>query len=168
MKRILKIATLITMALAITTSAMAQQQTKAPGKAKLTPEEVAQVQAKDIAYELGFGNELTDKFITTFCKYRMEMREANIQKKEASKGVDRNNMTEEQFETKIKAQFAHSRKVVDIREKYYNEYRKFLNPRQIERVYEIEKKQSEKIKKQQQMRKNKKANKPNQTQKRTK
>ena len=83
----------------------------------------------------------------------MEIREASKAKKAVNKGVDRNNMTEAQVEAGIKAQFAHTRKVVDIREKYYAEYRKFLNPRQIERVYELEKKQADKIKRQQQQRK---------------
>lgn len=152
MKKLFKMVAMLTAALAICSAAVAQEPAK-PKKEKLTPEQVAQVQAREIAYTLGLDDKTCEKFIQTFCAYRMEIREASKAKKAVNKGVDRNNMTEAQVEAGIKAQFAHTRKVVDIREKYYAEYRKFLNPRQIERVYELEKKQADKIKRQQQQRK---------------
>ena len=77
-------------------------------------------------------------------------------------------MDYEQVEQSIKAQFAHSRKAIDIREKYYGEFRKILNPRQIQRVYELEKHQSEKMKAQQKERKVKKDKKNKKNPKRNK
>ena len=154
MKNILKTLTLATLSLMLCTSAVAQN-TKNK-KQKRTPEQVATVQAKDIAISLGFDDATTEQFTKTFCNYRMEMRNANIEKKAVNKGVARKDMTDEQVEQSIKAQFAHSRKAIDIREKYYGEFRKILNPRQIQRVYELEKRQSEKMKAQQKERKAKK------------
>ena len=39
----------------------------------------------------------------------------------------------------IEARFSRSEKVLAIRKKYYKEYRRFLTPKEIERVYELEK-----------------------------
>ena len=38
----------------------------------------------------------------------------------------------------VKADFAQGRKILDIREKYYKAYSKFLTPKQIQRVYDME------------------------------
>lgn len=46
--------------------------------------------------------------------------------------------TEAESEQAIKARFEHSRKILDIRQKYYEEYSKFLTQKQIKRVYELE------------------------------
>lgn len=40
-------------------------------------------------------------------------------------------LTDAEIEKQIKDQFAQSRKILDIREKYYNEFRKILSPKQI-------------------------------------
>ena len=48
-------------------------------------------------------------------------------------------LTDAEIEKNIKERFARSRKLIDIREKYYGVYRDFLSPKQIQRVYELEK-----------------------------
>ena len=165
MKKILKTLALATLALALCTNIYAQEQKPAPKKPKMTPEQMATIQAKDIAMNLGFDDATTEKFVKTFCDYRAEIRTANKAKQEAAPKISRKDMTEQQVEEQIKMQFTTSRKIVDIREKYYGEFRKYLNPRQIQRVYELEKKQTEKMKAQQAMRKaynkNGKGGKPN-------
>lgn len=158
MKNVFKTLALATLALAFCATTYAQEQKPAPKKPKMTPEQVATIQAKDIAMSLGFDDATTEKFVKTFCDYRAEIRTANKAKKEATPKVARKDMTEQQVEEQIKMQFATSRKIVDIREKYYGEFRKYLNPRQIQRVYELEKRQSEKIKMQQTQRKAQKKN----------
>lgn len=52
--------------------------------------------------------------------------------------------TDEQAETNILADFATSRKILDLRERYYAEFRKILPPLQIRRMYAIEKENAEK------------------------
>ncbi|MBQ2797597.1 MAG: hypothetical protein IJF01_07695 [Tidjanibacter sp.] len=161
MKNIVKTLALAALTLAFCTSAVAQEAKPKPKKEKMTPEQVATIQAKDIAHSLGLDDATTEKFTKTFCAYRMEIRQANQEKKVIVKGVPRKDMTEQQVEEQIKAQFAHSHKVISIREKYYGEFRKCLNPRQIQRVYELEKRQSEKMKAQQKQRKEQKKAKAN-------
>lgn len=156
MKNILKIAA-VAFALLCTTATFAQEVKNKQPKQKVTPEQVATSQAKEIALSLGLDDATTAKFTTSFVNYRMEIREANKVRRSATpKKVAKKDMTEEQVEAQLKAQFAHSRKVLDIREKYYKEYSKYLNPRQIQRVYELEKRQTEKMKAQQKQRKEQK------------
>ena len=154
MKNILKIA-VAALAILCTTATFAQEAQNKQPKQKLTHEQIATTQAQQIAYELGMSDATTAKFVTTFVNYRMEIREAR--KSTTPKKVSKD-MNDQQVEEVINAQFANSKKVLEIREKYYKEYRKFLNPRQIQRVYELEKRQTEKMKAQQKQRKANKKN----------
>ena len=51
------------------------------------------------------------------------------------------------MEQAIKARFAQSRKILDVREKYYNEFRKILSPKQIMKIYQTEKSNANKFRK---------------------
>ena len=48
-------------------------------------------------------------------------------------------MTNEEAEKVLKARFAHSQKILDLRQKYYAIYSEFLTQHEIRRVYELEK-----------------------------
>ncbi|MDE6151407.1 MAG: hypothetical protein K2G12_05405, partial [Prevotella sp.] len=56
-----------------------------------------------------------------------------------SRGKGSADMTDAEVEQALKGRFEHSQKILDIRQKYYKEYSKFLSQKQIKRVYEIEK-----------------------------
>ena len=58
-----------------------------------------------------------------------------------------NRPTDAEVEQAIKARFAQSRKILDVREKYYNEFRKFLSPKQIQKMYNMEKHNGDKFRK---------------------
>ena len=51
------------------------------------------------------------------------------------------------MEQQIEARFAQSRKILDIRERYYKEFRKMLSPKQIMKIYQTEKSNANKFKK---------------------
>ena len=48
-------------------------------------------------------------------------------------------LTDEQVEKRILDNFAQSRAILDVREQYYNQFRKILTPTQINRIFEDEK-----------------------------
>ena len=48
-------------------------------------------------------------------------------------------LTDEQIEQRILDNFAQSRAILDAREQYYKEFRKFLTPSQINQIFEDEK-----------------------------
>ena len=45
-------------------------------------------------------------------------------------------MTDEDIDKMMRNRFLQSRKTLDIREKYYDEFRKFLSPKQVQKIYD--------------------------------
>lgn len=56
-------------------------------------------------------------------------------------------LTDAEIAKQIKDQFAQSRKLLDIREKYYTEFSKVLSQKQVTRIYQMEKSNANKFKK---------------------
>lgn len=88
-------------------------------------------------------------FITTYERYRQELCAAHekyhrIKPRKQENGT-LTRLTDEQVKKNIENSFALSQSILDIRRKYYAEYLTFLTPRQIERLYELEKKDGERI-----------------------
>ena len=85
----------------------------------------------------------TAKFKPVYTKYMEEMRAV----RDMNPRAPRSTLTDAEVEQVIKARFAQSRKMLDIREKYYNEFRKFLSPKQIQKMYNMEKRIGDKMRK---------------------
>lgn len=45
-------------------------------------------------------------------------------------------LTDAEIEARIENRFAHNRKMLDIREKYYKELKQILTPRQLQKIYD--------------------------------
>ena len=84
------------------------------------------VQNNVISYDTG-----TKKFVETFCAYQQEMWALGPKHKDEP-------TNDEEAEQAIKERFERSQQILDLREKYYAEYSKFLTPLQIQRVYKME------------------------------
>ena len=91
---------------------------------RMTREQLAEFQAEYIAKELEMDDMTTQQFIKTFCQFQKDI----------------STCTDEEAEQAIKERFAHSQKILNLRQKYYEEYSKFLSQKQIGRVYELERK----------------------------
>lgn len=100
---------------------------------RMTREQLAETQAKYIAKEMEMDDATAEKFTATFCQFQKEIWALGPRPGRESSGPS-------DAETKqiIAARFAHSQKILDLRKKYYAEYSKFLTQKQIERVYELE------------------------------
>ncbi len=98
-------------------------------------EQWAAVQAKHIANRLALDDATTEKFVKAFCEYQQELW-AVVPKD--GKGNKSYKMTDAEAEKSIKDAFDQSQKRLDIKRKYYDVYRKFLSPKQIKRVYEMD------------------------------
>lgn len=131
-----------------------------------------EAQCNMIIRELALDDATTEKFRKVYNEYLKELRSTynskldnlkcpycgrencdgtgcpgpNDEQKESYKRVGKNLPTDTEVEARIKARFAQSRKILDIREKYYKEYRKFLSPKQIQRIYTVEKRCKNKMK----------------------
>ena len=130
MKKIFNVMMLVIAMTMFTVSSFAQAPNK---KQRLTREQLSEKQAKYIANDLALDDETTAKFINTYTQCQKEIWALG----QRPRRNDNNN--EEQIEQNIKKRFEMSEKILDIRQKYYNEYSKFLTQKQIQRVYEVEK-----------------------------
>lgn len=107
--------------------------------------QLATSQASEIASELNLNDELKQKFTDIYVKCQKEMW-ASFPDKKLGKAHDKSKeLTDQQAEEIIKARFAHKRKMDEIQERYYKQYRKILTPVQILKVYDLERKQMRKM-----------------------
>ena len=126
MKSLMKINLVALMVIAFCTIGMAQNE-----KQRMSREQLAEKQAKHIAQELSFDEATTQHFIETYCACQQEVWALGPRQKAET-------VTEEEAEQVIKERLERSRAVLDLREKYYEEYSKFLTQKQILRVFELE------------------------------
>ena len=103
---------------------------------RLSREELAEKQARHIAHELALDDATTEKYVATYKAYQQEVWALGPRVKRLQ--VD--TATEAEAEQANKARMEQSQKILDLREKYYKEYSKFLTQKQIERAYELEQK----------------------------
>lgn len=104
-------------------------------KQRMSREQLAEVQARHIAQQLAFDDETTAKFVDTYSRCQKEIWTLVPLKK----GVRGAAKTDTETEEAIESRFERSQKLLDIRKKYYKEYSEFLTPKQIQRVYSLEK-----------------------------
>lgn len=123
----------------ITVSANAQN----ADKQRMTREQMIETQAKHIASELALDDNTYKKFITTYTNYKKEL--WTTAPRRPKKHTDASE-TEEQAAQNMQRRFEQSQKVLDIRNKYYKEFSKFMTQKQIEQMYDKERKIMKRLK----------------------
>ena len=137
----------------------AQNKDNKTNKQRPTPEQMIQRQANQMVTTLMLDDATAAKFTPVYEKYLKELRECRMMNRkprtekaqgtetEAKKEGQRPSMTDAEIATMLKNQFAQSRKMLDVREKYYNEFSKILSQKQIMKIYQQEKSNANKFKK---------------------
>ena len=123
MKRFIKSMLIMLCMFIGTTTAFAQTNNH---QQRISREQLAQVQAKRIAAELKLDDAKTDRLVRTYCACQREIWALGKR------------LTPRAGHSEMKERFARSQKILDIREKYYDEYSKFMTDEQIEQMYRIE------------------------------
>lgn len=126
-----------------------------PERRQFNREQMQAMQVNQIIKGLALDDATAAKFAPVYKSYMEEMRATRTMNARKSDGkqnaTDKKTPkpvpTDAEVEQSIKARFAQSRKMLDIREKYYNELRKFLTPKQIQKMYNMEKRNGEKFRK---------------------
>ncbi|MCR4736751.1 MAG: hypothetical protein K5846_01160 [Bacteroidales bacterium] len=131
MKKLHIIILLISALLICGTSVTAQNN----DKQKMTREQLAEAQARHIAQDasLVFNDAVTKQFIQTYCAYQKEIWALGPRIPEVT-----DSMTDEEVDRILKSRFERSEKILAIREKYYKKYSEFLTPKQVQRVFELD------------------------------
>ena len=131
MTRIIRTLLIVIMMVASNVVAIAQQPNR---QQQVSREQLAEIEAKHIAHELAFSDAVSGKFVATYCNYKKDIWALGPRLRPNRRGV----ASEQDNEERIKQRFARSEKILNIRQKYYKEYSKFLTQTQIEKVYEQE------------------------------
>ena len=109
----------------------------AQAKQRLSREQLAERQARHIAQKLALDDKTTKLFTDTYCQYQNEEGEQK-KKKEKKPETNAAESGEEKSERQIKAQFAHSQKILDLRQKYYGINSTVLTHNHIQQGYQLE------------------------------
>lgn len=142
MKRIFNLLLLVVAFVAFSTPTFAQD-----NKQRKSREQMVEAQAQHIAKEMAFDDATSARFVKTFCEYQKEVWALGPRQKPQHKG-DAQAQSDAAAEKAMKERFAHSQKILDLREKYYGEYSKFLTQKQIQRVYQLERQMMQRLSKQ--------------------
>ena len=126
-------------------------------KQRPTQQQMMQMQVDQMVKTLMLDDATAAKFTPVYEKYLKELRECRMMNQkprtEKAKATDANakkerpSMTDDEIATMLRNQFTQSRKMLDVREKYYNEFSKILSQKQILKIYQQEKMNANKFKK---------------------
>ena len=84
------------------------------------------------------NEEQAQQFATLYKAYNKQMRAIHDQYRHERPAAG-TTLTDEQIEQRILDNFAQSRAILNVREQYYQKFRKFLTPSQINQIFEDEK-----------------------------
>lgn len=107
-----------------------------------TMEQISEMQSRRIVDELGLDDKTAVKFTDVYKKYMKEMNDLRLKympKKSDMKKDEPNkpkSFTDAEVDKMMRNRFTQARKMLDIREKYYNEFRKFLSAKQVQKVFD--------------------------------
>ena len=128
-------------------NAQHHDKSKHPGRKRMTIEQMTDMQAKRIIGELGLDDKTAAKFTDVYRKYMTEMDDlrkegmdfrmrGRMQKGDTLAKMKIQMPTDAEVDKMMRNRFKQSREMLDIREKYYDEFRKFLSPKQVQKVYD--------------------------------
>lgn len=106
-----------------------------------TMEQIIQMQSQRIVDELGLDDKTAAKFAEVYKKYMKEMDDLRKQYMPVKSDFKKDkpsmpkSLTDAEVDKMMRDRFAQARKMLDVREKYYDEFRKFLSPKQVQKVY---------------------------------
>lgn len=104
---------------------------------KMSREQLAEVQGREIASALSLNDADTKKFVELFSQCQKEIWAAAPPPCHRDKN-GKNELSEKEAEKIIKDRFSHKKKINAIQEKYYSKYSSFLTQRQILQAYDLE------------------------------
>lgn len=113
------------------TDQTADSRSDVPRKQRMSRLQLAELQANRTAKQLQLDEATTKKYIKTYC----EMMEEIWKIAPRDKG---NSDSEEEAKKAMEQRFERSKKILQLREKYYKIYSTFLTPKQIQLAYRLE------------------------------
>ena len=115
-----------------------KEQVERRGRKRMTMEQMVNMQANNIIGDLGLDDKTSAKFKDVYAKYMKEMNDLRKEymPKRPEAGKKPSMPTDAEVDKMMRDKFKVGRKMLDLREKYYDEFRKFLSPKQVQKVYD--------------------------------
>ncbi|MGL4851473.1 MAG: hypothetical protein ACRC3Z_02295 [Phocaeicola sp.] len=137
-----KICILATALLFVSQFSLSAQTPEIPAKKTITPEEREVKMTERVAQQLLLSDADAAKFTPLYKKYMEEMRALHPARKSpkspenVTDGIKEEKVapTDAEIKKATKERFAQQRKMIDLQEKYYNEFSKFLTAKQVEKI----------------------------------
>ena len=119
-------------------NAQDNEQGKKRSRKRMTMEQMVDMQSRKIIGDLGLDDKTAARFTDVYAKYMKEMNDLRKEymPKRPEAGKKPSMPTDAEVDRMMRDRFKQSRKMLDIREKYYDEFRKFLSPKQVQKIYD--------------------------------
>jgi hypothetical protein len=99
---------------------------------------ILQAKLEEIRHSLKLEQPEMEQFRPVYIRYEEEISSLNFRDQERLMRVNPDSLTTEEAEKMVLKQLQNARKIINIREKYYHEFKKILTPQQIIRLYQTE------------------------------
>ena len=119
-------------------NAQDNEQGKKRSRKRMTMEQMVDMQSRKIIGDLGLDDKTAARFTDVYAKYMKEMNDLRKEymPKRPEAGKKPSMPTDAEVDKMMRDRFKQSRKMLDIREKYYDEFRKILSPKQVQKIYD--------------------------------
>ena len=104
----------------------------------LLHERLIQARLGEIKHRLQLDQATFDQFRSIYLKYNREITEIDFRKMARLMKVEADSLSAEEADQLIVNQLEGAKKMIEIREKYYKEFRTILTPQQIIKLYQTE------------------------------
>ncbi len=97
-----------------------------------------QIKLNEIGRELNLSPDRLERFRPVYMRYDFEKTNSKIRLAKGLMRVNPDSLTEDEAERLVRDQLVNARRQIEIREKYYDEFRKVLTAKEIVRLYQCE------------------------------
>lgn len=108
-------------------------------------ERIVQAKLREIRVNLKLDQVAFDQFRPVYLKYERELSSIDFREMARLIRVDADSLTAEQADRLIVTQLEVAKSLLEVREKYYKEFRKVLAPQQIIKLYQTEAEMRQKV-----------------------
>lgn len=129
MKNLIRFCMLAVVMMTVSVNAFAQKVERRQGGARPS----AEGRAQQIAKEIALDDATTKKFVEVYSQYKNELRTLGSRSQQG-----RGTRSDAETKEAMKENLDREQKVLDLRKKYHEEFSKFLTPKQLEKVYELD------------------------------
>lgn len=109
-----------------------------PNRFPLLKERIIQAKLREIKISLNLDQAIFKQFRPIYLNYEHEISEIDLLKLARLMKVNADSLSDEQADQLIVNQLEGAKRLIDIREKYYKEFKTVLKPQQIIKLYQTE------------------------------